>query len=410
MDLIQAQIAEIKNLNLIYIFTTDNILKDNSNKYVGAKVLYDKDKTFSLDYTSEHFGEFLKRILNRYNKEKDKSNIILLGDLTKKLVKESFFTIIEEEKSFGQTFGILINTRKLIVKGYEKYLERVLKNILKTVKGYNCVTIDSIDGFNYKYVINYSIGNIKKQLFMLIFVKDDGCLDFKITNIEGQCVNISGTVIDSLTTVEIDWYDDKEKLKGIIVYDTKENIIEEKLYKENNPIISRESTDTLLTDDENIISFYMNLCKLDKLEDVMKVDDNCYLLSQDSILSEDTDGIFYTSSNCKINIFDNEVIIKYRQKNGISKYNDQIKVTLEDNLQEFILKKINIEDNFYILIENKKKNKENIFYSYNVLNLSHDVDISKPFDIESINEITEEIQTFDMIKKHIKENKRRGSK
>ena len=34
MDLTEAQIFEIKNLNLIYVFTTDNIIKNNSEKYI----------------------------------------------------------------------------------------------------------------------------------------------------------------------------------------------------------------------------------------------------------------------------------------------------------------------------------------------------------------------------------------
>ena len=37
MDLKEVQISEIKNLKLIYVFTTDSIFKNESNKYVGAK-------------------------------------------------------------------------------------------------------------------------------------------------------------------------------------------------------------------------------------------------------------------------------------------------------------------------------------------------------------------------------------
>ena len=85
MNLTEAQIFEIKNLNLIYVFTTDNIIKNNFEKYIGIKVVYDDDKVFSLDYKSEYFESFIKRILSRYNKEKEKRNIILLGDLTKKI-------------------------------------------------------------------------------------------------------------------------------------------------------------------------------------------------------------------------------------------------------------------------------------------------------------------------------------
>lgn len=61
MDLIEAQIAEIKNINLIYVFTTDEILKNSSNKYIGAKVVYEKNKVFSLDYKSKYFNIFLKK-------------------------------------------------------------------------------------------------------------------------------------------------------------------------------------------------------------------------------------------------------------------------------------------------------------------------------------------------------------
>ena len=125
MDLIEAKIAEIKNLNLIYIFTTDNILKNKTDKYVGVKVLYDKDKTFSLDYKSEHFETFMKRILVRYNKEKNKRNIILLGDLTKKLMQDSFFALKEEKGESSQTSGILVNAKKNNVKAYHKYLNRI---------------------------------------------------------------------------------------------------------------------------------------------------------------------------------------------------------------------------------------------------------------------------------------------
>ena len=72
MDIIEAKISEIKNLNLIYVFTTDNILRDKNSEYIGVKIVYDKDKVLNLDYKNKHFELFLKKILSRYNKEKDK--------------------------------------------------------------------------------------------------------------------------------------------------------------------------------------------------------------------------------------------------------------------------------------------------------------------------------------------------
>lgn len=405
MDLLEANIAEIKNLNAIYVFTTDNILKENSNKYIGAKVVYDKDKTLSLDYKNKHFGEFIKRILLRYNKEKNKRNIILLGDLTKKLVEASLFTITDEKKEFIQPSGILVNARKNQVKGYQKYLEKVLKVILKAVKKYEHIKIDNIDGFNYKYVVNYSIGNTKKQLHMLIFVKEDGNLDFRISNIDSTNVNINGTIEDKFNSIEINWCEDIDKFKGSIIYDSKEKDIKEKLYKGENLLVSRETEDTLLDEDENIISFYMELCGLDIPQNIMKIDDNCYLLSDSKILVEDQDGIFYNNTSCMISISENDVIINNRQKSGISKYNDQIKAVLEEKTNEFTLKKIEIDDNFYILIEKKVKENGNTTYNYSILDLDGNKNLFIPFDINNKHEINEEFKTFATAKQYIKSMK-----
>lgn len=408
MDLIEARIAEIKNLNLIYIFTTDNILKNKTDKYVGVKVLYDKDKTFSLDYKSEHFETFMKRILVRYNKEKNKRNIILLGDLTKKLVQDSFFALKEEKNESSQTSGILVNSKKDNLKSYQKYLNRILKMILKAINNHDCVNIDSIDGFNHKYVVNYSVGNIRKQLYMLLFIDKDS-LDFKISNIEGKNINLSGTLKDNFNSVEINFYEETENIKGSILYDAKEKVIVENLYKQDTPVIVRETEDTILDEDEALISFYMNLCNLEIPKNVMKIDDYSYLLTDGEILNKEEDGVFYNNYSCKININEEEVIIKHKKKSGISKYDDQIKAVLEEVISELTLKKLNIDNNFYILIENKTSINDIISYNYKVLKLDSDKNFFEPFDISSENEIKKELKNFESVKQYIK-NIKGGSK
>ena len=72
MEVREASINQIKNISLIYIYTTDSILNNDSNKYIGAKVVYDGNKTINIDYKDKHFGIFIKRILEQYNKEKEK--------------------------------------------------------------------------------------------------------------------------------------------------------------------------------------------------------------------------------------------------------------------------------------------------------------------------------------------------
>lgn len=401
MDLIEAKIAEIKNLNLIYIFTTDSILRNKSEKYVGAKVVYNKDEVITLDYKNPHFSDFIKKILSRYNKEKEKRNIVLLGDLTKKLVQDSFFALIEEKKEFKQHSGILVNFKKNRVKGYQKYLEKALKTILKSISNYDYVKINSIDGFNYKYVVNYSIGNINKDLSMLIFINDDN-LDFKISNIDGKNVNINGNIKCNFNNLEVNWYDDISKLKSNVVYNAKECVVTEKMYKDEDIIISKEYEDTLLDEDEKLISFYSKLCGLDELKNIMKIDDNCYVLTNADIIGNEKEGIIYSDKSCMISIFEDEVIINQRDKCGISKYNDQINAVLEEKISEFTIKRIQIENDYYLLIENKTNDNGNISYNYNVLKLNKDENLFLPFEISEKHVIEEELKSLDYAKQYIK--------
>jgi len=401
MDLIEAQIFELKNLNLIYVFSTDNILKNNLNKYIGAKVVYEKDKIISLDYKSKHFSKFIKQIINRYNKEKDRRNIILLGDLTKKLVQESFFTIEESNNEFNQQYGILVNDKDNQIRLYEKHIELALKQILTVLYNYEYIRFDSIEGFNNKYVVNYHCPR-KKQLFMLVFFKEDGTLDFRISNVDKKIVNISGTIMDKFNSVEIIYNDSINKINGNIIFDTEEKLTKQKIYKDDEIIYSKENTDTLLEEDEQLISFYLNLCNLDKINNVMKIGEHSYLLSDFNSLVENEDGIFYNNKSCKIRVTPDMCIINYKEKNGISKYNNQIKISLDEKNMDFIFKQIEIDNKFYILVEKSiNKNK----YSYNMYELNQEENLLTLFDITNNYNILEELKYFDNAKQYIKKMK-----
>ena len=153
----------------------------------------------------------------------------------------------------------------------------------------------------------------------------------------------------------------------------------------------------------------MNLCNLEIPKNVMKIDDYCYLLTDGEILNKEEDGVFYNNYSCKININEEEVIIKHKKKSGISKYDDQIKAVLEEVISELTLKKLNIDNNFYILIENKTSINDIISYNYKVLKLDSDKNLFEPFDISSENEIKKELKNFESVKQYIK-NIKGGSK
>ena len=118
MDLITAQISEIKNLNLIQIYATDSVFNDNTNKYIGARVVFNNNNVLSLNYKDKHFQIFIKKILEKYKEEKDNRNIILLGELTKKLVADPDFQVLNQREKVGvQDKGIsALNIRSINIK------------------------------------------------------------------------------------------------------------------------------------------------------------------------------------------------------------------------------------------------------------------------------------------------------
>jgi len=78
--------------------------------------VYDNNRTLSLDYKNPCFEKYIKRIFERYNQEKNNRNIILLGDLTKKIMNDETLQSIEEHQT-QKTEGIsLFNTKNYQLK------------------------------------------------------------------------------------------------------------------------------------------------------------------------------------------------------------------------------------------------------------------------------------------------------
>ena len=89
MDALDIEISQIKNLNMIYLYNIDNALSNRERKYIGLQVTYNNHKSkIDLDFKDKHFADLLKKVMYRYNQEKDKRNIVLLGDLSEVLFED----------------------------------------------------------------------------------------------------------------------------------------------------------------------------------------------------------------------------------------------------------------------------------------------------------------------------------
>ncbi len=409
MDLKEVQISEIKNLNLIYVFTTDSIFKKGSNKYVGAKVVFEKNKMLSLDYQDKHFEKFIKRVLDRYHKEKDKRKIILLGELTKKLIGDSSFAVLEKvEKKGTQTEGIpSFNTSNLNVKKAAPFLKDVITTLLMVYKNYEVVTIDKIDGFNKKYMVEYSIGSVKKMLPMIISQRENGIIDFKLNRIDDISMPIAGTLKSDGGKVEVKWRNDSEELEGTLLYDAQNDVVERKITSNGQTIVYDENKDTLLEEDASLIKFYFDLCELPIPSHIIKVNDTTFLLSDENNLNDDEEEILYNNIGAQINISKDEVRISYRIKNCFSKYNNQINTVLEEESEEITFRKVGLEPGQAILVEVKTGTTDKEpSYNHRVYEIDSDVDLTRPFEFTKTYHVNEELKTLEKAKQYIKKPKR----
>ena len=50
------KINEIRNLNLIYVFSTNSIFDNDNKKYVGIKLVYNNASILEVDYKDPLFG------------------------------------------------------------------------------------------------------------------------------------------------------------------------------------------------------------------------------------------------------------------------------------------------------------------------------------------------------------------
>lgn len=408
MELKEVQISEIKNLKLIYVFTTDSIFKNESNKYVGAKVVFDKNKTFSLDYKDKHFPMFIKKILERYHKEKNKRKIILLGDLTKKLVNESSFAVLDKQETRDNHKSGLpsYNTSDNDVKKYESFLKETLQMILNVYKNYEVLELGDINGFNNKYILTYHIGRVKKQIPIIISKIDDGILDFRLSYVDGSKVPVSGTLTHDGGIVKINWHSNDNKLTGSIIYNAQEKTIERKAYSDGETIIYDEEKDTILEEDISLINFYLELCELNIPSRILKISDNCFLLSEEITLNDDDKEILFSNTSALINVGQDEVRIKYHIKNCFSKYNNQINTVLDTETEEIIFRKLETDDRKGILIERKTITFDsNHIYNHEFIELTEDVNMTKSFNVEKKYHIREELTTLEQAKKYINQYK-----
>lgn len=418
-------ISSIKNLDLIFVYPVSTELEADSGKYIGINVLYNnkKDK-IDLKYNEDGFQKYVKRILDRYEKEKDARRIILLGELTERLIKESSFAILDEEKSLGsQKIGVpSFNTSNKNIKIMIPYLKEALKTIMFVYKNYELLNIDEIDGYGRKYIAKYSVGPVKKQIPMILYQNQDDNLNFEIGAIDGVVEKIKGTIAYNGAKVQIDWSSKEDYTVGSLTFDPIKGISERKVDYITNIVYYEDGKETIIEEDIEKILFYTKLCGIEDIDEkrVLKIDDNSYLLSEEKTKTEAKDKtesekeseseseLLITTTGLQIYLEKEEARIKYTNKTSVSKYDNQFNNALEKEIEDITLKKIEIDDKPYILMEKKYINDVlQPSYSYEVLELEDqtNIDLRKPFNVSRRYYVEDEVRTIESVKQYVREYK-----
>ena len=362
MEIREAKINQIKNIDLIYIYTTDSILNNDSNKYIGAKVAYDKNKIINVDYKDKHFSIFIKRIIEQYQKEKDKRRIVLLGDLTKKLMETLSFDLVEEKVNSTSKQIPLFKVENRNLLKYKSALKEIITLVMTRNLKYDNIKVKDINGYNNHYQVTYQVGNIEKTFPMIIY-NDEDTLYFEINRIDKLNTDIHGSIELKGQKLEVT-YDDGE-YSAKIIYDSESCITSKSMMKDLIPLHYEETNDVITDEEIKSIKSYLNLFEDEIPSNILKVGDNSYLLSQINSEEKDED-ILYNVVSYLITI-DEPLIATKTIVDGFIKYNGEVKSILGKTTKEIMLKKIKVDGKETFIEEIRTTTNNTESFEYNVL-------------------------------------------
>lgn len=394
MNALEVKISQIKNLNLIYLFNVDSVFSNNNKKYLGIKVVYDKTKYIDLDFKDKEFPILVKKVISRYNQEKDNRNIILLGNLTASLFKddEILSSIVKLEEYSDSGLG-LFNTANQRISPFKPYLKEALKLILEHVRNIDGIEITNIDGFNNKYNVTYKIVGVESSMPIIIYFDGDNKLHFKIGYIEGQSVDIEGVITNNIASVEVIWKNTKNKNSGYIIYDTKKDIAEKNVTINEDSVYHSSEIDVVTNEDLDLVNFYFELFGIEFSGPIMKTDDGNFILGNNTNIEENEDSEVVCESSIQLSISNNEVILNYQIENVIRKLKNLINIPLDITNYEIILKLKNIGVSKYIIIEYTERKEHGKKFDYTIFQVD-EIDLHRPFKVKKEVDVDSNIKSY----------------
>ena len=396
------RVNEIRNLNLIYVYSTNSIFDKDNNKYVGIKIVYNNASILEVDYKDPLFGLLIKRVLERYNKEKNQRNIVLLGDFTKELIQNASFYVLEEKENKNNQIDYYSYENKLLNK-YKPYLFETLKLILNEIFKNYSFKIISLEGFNRNFKLEYSISGVSKSTNMIIYNKDNE-LHFKIGNIENSNEYIIGSIKQTNNKVISEF--NYGEYKGKLEYDALNNETVHEIYADSYLYYINDNKKLIFDEDMGKILYYLEQLDIPYTDKVLKINDNTFLCFYSENIDKDGE-LLYRENLIFMNFSEDRIDISKTMREGFSKYDGIVSVLLDENEDTITIRKLYDLNNEF-LVKEVCKNDD---YSYGVTSLDTDKNLSSyyssdgvHYSLDSFDNIS--VDTIDSIKQYKKGRKK----
>lgn len=409
----EIKIAQIKDLRLLYIYNCEESLSDLNTPYFGLKIVYDGDKKLDYNYKDEYFNKYLTKVIEVYNNEKESGKIRFLDDKTEKVFNEiDAFPKIRIKTDLGnvQNFKLTgFNTRKMELGIIKPYVKDLIIKFLWSVKQSEDIKIISIDGNNNKFICQYMIKNKNFVVPMVITKSAYDHYKVRFSYTKGNVINLTGNINLRQNSIVSEWMDADKIIVGKNVYHSEDGKSEKYVTTSKGFIFYDNKVPELTDEDIKLINKLTEIIGLDKVDNIRKTLDNCYILTSEEKLEDNTDLIIKTNAIVTVN--NNMADIVYRKNYGINKANNQLFITLEEEIISitFKLEKINnrnvlvVQKSFLSSVNNNGEYKHELAgkYSYDFYIIDSD-NLTKPFNILRKIDINHEVNSLNDIKPFIR--------
>ena len=345
----EIEIAAIKKLRAIYFY----YVGDNLDKRIlGLRIVYDDNKVLDYDYTYRYFNSYVSKVLEVYNKEKDKNNIILYSDLTEEIIK-SYNT---EEHSLSTASGDfyegkinLSSVPNYSIKDVEDYLRNVILSIMEVITSSEENSIRSVKGYKNNFVAE--LDSVKGNILVPFQCvrKSNASYVFKMYFSDNSLLRgIEGNIDISSDGIKVTWDNHDKSVTGEYYYGLSDNARVETIRDGFDRILYYNDSYSEVVDNA-VIKNYSAIVGINPSKLISTLSNN-YVVCDEEFKKSDS-NVFYKKKTGYITVKRGYASINYFYEDGVIKYDGSLNVHFMNEHMEIKLVPVDVDGEHYILKE-----------------------------------------------------------